>query len=122
MVAAVATARRMTPMSRSSAMNQATDWDRRFLALAKQVAGWSKAPSSQVGAVAVLDRRILATGFNGFPVGMADDPRLCDRESKYPRIVHAEQNVVAWAAREGVALAGERSTVNHSTPLLTALS
>jgi dCMP deaminase len=81
-------------------------WDRHFLDMAALVARMSKDPSSKVGAVAVRDRRILATGFNGFPAGMADDRRLLRREEKYPRIVHAEQNVIAWAAREGVPLAG----------------
>lgn len=81
-------------------------WDRRFLALAREVAGWSKDPSTKVGAVAVRDRRVLATGYNGFPVRMCDDARLDDRAAKLARIVHAEQNVIAWAAREGVSLAG----------------
>ncbi len=81
-------------------------WDSRFLLLAEQIAGWSKDPSSKVGAVAVKDRRLLATGFNGFPIGLADDDRLDDRDTKYPRIVHAEANVVAWACREGTSLKG----------------
>jgi dCMP deaminase len=81
-------------------------WDRHFLDMAALVARMSKDPSSKVGAVAVRERRILATGFNGFPAGMADNERLMLREAKYPRIVHAEQNVIAWAAREGVALLG----------------
>lgn len=83
-----------------------TKWDRRFLSLAELVSQWSKDPSSQVGAVAIRDRRILATGYNGFPAGMADDDRLAERISKYPRIVHAEGNIIAWAAREGVSLMG----------------
>lgn len=82
------------------------EWDRRFLRLAGEVAGWSKDPSTKVGAVAVRDRRVLATGYNGFPARMCDDGRLNDRAAKLARIVHAEQNVIAWAAREGVSLAG----------------
>lgn len=81
-------------------------WDRRFLRLAQEIAGWSKDPSSKVGALAVKDRRVLATGFNGFPIGMADDDRMVDREQKYPRIVHAEENVIAHAARVGMSLYG----------------
>jgi hypothetical protein len=39
----------------------ADKWDRRFLGLAAEVAGWSKDPSTQVGAVIVRpDRRFLA--------------------------------------------------------------
>ncbi|HIF04044.1 MAG TPA: CMP deaminase, partial [Candidatus Poseidoniales archaeon] len=49
-------------------------WDRRFLALAEHIAGWSKDPSTQVGCVVVgVDREIRSTGFNGFPRGIADD-------------------------------------------------
>ncbi len=91
-------------------------WDRRFLLLAEQIAGWSKDPSSKVGAVAVKDRRLLATGFNGFPVGVSDDERLYDRAAKYPRVVHAEANVVAWAAREGISLLGSTLYVSPFHP------
>jgi dCMP deaminase len=93
-------------MSAIPSPSSASVWDIRWLRLAIEVSHWSKDPSSKVGAVAVRERRILASGFNGFPVGMLDDERLADREQKYPRIVHAEQNVIAWAAREGVSLLG----------------
>jgi len=83
-------------------------WDRRFLALAAQIAGWSKDPSTQVGCVVVgPDREIRSTGFNGFPRGIADDEeRLGDRDAKYPLICHAEENAIMHAARIGVALKG----------------
>ena len=83
------------------------DWDSRFLLLARQVAGWSKDPSTKVGAVAVRDRRILATGYNGFPAGVRDDPMiLSNRELRLASTVHAEANVIAYAARDGVCLLG----------------
>ena len=47
-------------------------WDTRFLKLAKEIATWSKVPSTQVGAIGVKDRRILATGYNGFPKGIEE--------------------------------------------------
>ncbi|MBM4229161.1 MAG: dCMP deaminase family protein [Gammaproteobacteria bacterium] len=82
-------------------------WDQRFLDLAKHISAWSKDPSTQVGAVAVRDRRILATGYNGFPRGVADLPgRLRDRNEKLMRTVHAEANIVAQAARNAVSLNG----------------
>ena len=34
-----------------------TDWNQRFMDLAKHVAGWSKDPSTQVGAVVVNDKK-----------------------------------------------------------------
>lgn len=82
-------------------------WDRRFIALAEHIAGWSKDPSTQVACVVVgPDREIRSTGYNGFPRGVADDGRLVNREDKYPIIVHAEENAVAQAARIGVSLKG----------------
>jgi len=85
-------------------------WDIRFLSTAKHISEWSKDPSTQVGAVAVRDRRILATGYNGFPQGVADlGDRLLDRQKKLLHTVHAEANIVAQAARNGVCL--EHSTM-----------
>jgi len=93
------------------------EWDQRFLVIASHVASWSKDPSTKVGAVAVRDRRILATGFNGMPAGVADsDIRLKDRETRLAMTVHAEANCVAYAARAGICLAG--STV-YVWPLFT---
>lgn len=82
-------------------------WDRRFLDLAKCISEWSKDPSTKVGAVAVRDRRILATGYNGFPRGIADlSDHLLDRQQKLLRTVHAEANIVAQSSRHGVSLEG----------------
>lgn len=81
-----------------------TKWDRRFIDMAKLVSGWSKDPSSQIGAIIVNDeRRILATGYNGFPRGIEDtEERLNNRYLKYPRIVHAEMNALMNALYNGV--------------------
>jgi dCMP deaminase len=83
-------------------------WDRRFIALARHIAGWSKDPSTQVGCVVVgPDREIRSTGFNGFPRGIEDSlARLGDRSKKYPLICHAEENAIMHAARIGVSLKG----------------
>lgn len=83
-------------------------WDRRFLALASHIAGWSKDPSTQVGCVVVgADREIRSTGFNGLPRGLEDTTeRLTDRNLKYPLICHAEENAILHAARIGVSLSG----------------
>lgn len=76
-----------------------TDWDLRFIELAKHVATWSRDPSTKVGAVIVRpDRSIASVGYNGFPRGVLDLPqRYADREQKYPRVVHAEQNAILSA-------------------------
>ena len=82
-------------------------WDYRFLSMAGLVSGWSKDPSTQVGAVAVRDRRVLATGYNGLPRGVADlSDRLEHRETKLLMTSHAETNVIGAAAHHGISLAG----------------
>ena len=88
-------------------------WDIRFLELAKDIAGWSKDPSTKVGCIVVgEDREIRSTGFNGFPRGISDDnDRLTDREKKYPLICHAEENAIMHAARIGVSLKGSTAYV-----------
>ena len=83
------------------------DWDQRFLYLAASVAAWSKDPSTKVGAVAVRQRRVLATGYNGLPAGMLDSKeRLLNREIRLALTIHAELNLVTFAARHGICLDG----------------
>jgi dCMP deaminase len=81
-------------------------WDTRFMKLAKEISTWSKDPSTKVGAIIVNnERRILATGYNGFPRGIKDTAeRLNDREKKYPLIVHAEMNALMNALYNGVSV------------------
>ncbi|MBE28012.1 MAG: hypothetical protein CMB06_02745 [Euryarchaeota archaeon] len=83
-----------------------TNWDQRFLNLAKHISEWSKDPSTQVGCVVVgPDREIRSTGFNGLPRGIEDNnERLNNREIKYPLICHAEENAIMHAARIGISL------------------
>jgi dCMP deaminase len=67
----------------------------------------SKDPSTRVGSVIVnQDRLVLATGFNGFPRGIADDDRLHVRETKLELVVHAEMNAVLSAAHLGISVKG----------------
>jgi len=73
-------------------------WHNRFLDLAKFISGWSKDPSTKVGAVIVdKNKRIVSVGYNGFPKDVKDDNRLYDRESKYLIIIHAEINAILFA-------------------------
>lgn len=82
-------------------MKQRIDkWDRHFIRVARECALMSKDPSSQIGAVVVKDRRIISTGFNGFPPGIADDDRLRNREQKLKMVVHAELNALLRAGRD----------------------
>lgn len=74
-------------------------WDLRFLRLAEHVASWSKDPSTKCGAVIVRpDFSVVSLGYNGFPRGCDDAPRLYgNREEKYQRVIHAEVNAVLQA-------------------------
>ena len=84
-----------------------TDWDARYLELARLVASWSKDPNAQVGAVIVRKNRVIATGFNGLPSDVIDtDKRLCDPELKQLMTVHAEENalIVAGKGAEGACI------------------
>ena len=84
----------------------ADKWDMRFMNVAREISTWSKDPSKQIGAVAVnSDRRILATGYNGFPKGIEDTPeRYENRELKYSLVVHAEMNCIYNATFNGISL------------------
>lgn len=81
-------------------------WDYRFIRVAREVSTWSKDPGSKIGVVAVRDKRILATGYNGLPSRMDDDGRLNDREWKLRNTVHGEMNCLINAAKNGVRLDG----------------
>lgn len=89
-------------------------WDRRFLDIALTISKWSKDPSTQVGAVIVSNRHILATGYNGFPRGVDDTmDRLNERVSKLMFTVHAEANALAQCAMHGKRTDGATIYVTH---------
>lgn len=82
-----------------------TDWDARWIGLAREIATWSKDPSTKVGCLAVAGRRLLTTGYNGFPRGVNDDfSERYERPVKYLFTEHAERNAIYNAARNGVDL------------------
>ncbi len=92
-------------------------WDEYFMFVAKVAASRSTCLSRPVGAVLVLDRQILVTGYNGSMPGEAhclDDGECFKRNiphqncDKYDfcRASHAEANLMAQAARRGIAVAG----------------
>ncbi|MEW5866709.1 MAG: cytidine/deoxycytidylate deaminase family protein [Bacillota bacterium] len=100
-------------MSRSNAR---PSWDEYFMEIARIVASRSTCLRRQVGAIAVRDRRILATGYNGAPSGLAHCGEVgCLRtEWDVPsgerhelcRGLHAEQNVIIQAALHGISIRG----------------
>lgn len=77
-------------------------WLQRFIELALEIAGWSKDPSTKVGAVVADGKEVLGLGYNGFPRGVDDlDERYNDRPTKYAMIVHAEANALIAASVHG---------------------
>jgi dCMP deaminase len=78
-----------------------SNWDLRFLELARLVSTWSKDPSTQVGAVITRGKFVVSLGFNGHPKGVEDTPeRLEIRENKYRTIIHAEINAILTAKQD----------------------
>ena len=113
-------------------MNKVTrpDIDEYFLKIASVVAERSTCHRHHVGAVAVKDKHILATGYNGAAAGLKDCLELgCLRdEMKIPsgtrheicRGIHAEQNVIIQASLHGVSLEGATVYVTHTPCILCA--
>lgn len=79
-------------------------WDRRYLKLPKEIASWSKDPSTQTGAVIIAaDGTPVSFGYNGFARGVNDDPeRYANRELKYKIIVHCERNAIIFGDRHAM--------------------
>lgn len=99
------------------------EWRNRqtYLRIASEMADLSHCVQIKVGCVFVRDGRIICTGVNGTPSGVpnCDDvwgPGLIDTNDKVKRAghhdwallreIHAEQNAVAYAARNGISLEG----------------
>lgn len=89
------------------------NWTEYLMGFAKQAARKSKDPT-QVGAVLVRDRFVLCAGFNGPPRGVLDLPERFVRPAKYLFATHAEQNLIATAAREGIKVEGCDVVVTHA--------
>lgn len=83
-------------------------WDDYFMRIAKEVATRATCPRRSVGAVIVLDRRILTTGYNGAPRGLAHCTEVgCKMVNGHcQRALHAEQNAILQAALNGVSTRG----------------
>lgn len=65
----------------------------------------SYAKRLKVGAVLIKDDRVISIGYNGTPSGRDNK---CEDESGQtkPEVVHAEMNVIAFAAKNGVSTNG----------------
>lgn len=92
------------------------DWNEYFMEIASVVAKRSTCLRRQVGCVLVLDRHILATGYNGAPAGVEHcESAGCLRATmnvpsgerhELCRGLHAEQNAIIQAALHGTSTRG----------------
>jgi len=99
-------------------------WDEYFMQIVDVVKTRSTCIRRQVGAILVVDKRIISTGYNGPPTGLphceetgclreqlgipsGERPELC-------RGVHAEQNAIIQAALHGVSTKGATLYVSAS--------
>jgi len=105
-------------------------WDEYFLQLAAQAATRSTCLRRHIGAVLVRGHRVLATGYNGAPRGVAHclDVGCLRDELGVPsgerhelcRAIHAEQNAVIQAAVHGVAVEGATLYCTHQPCIMCA--
>ena len=104
--------------------------DEYFLKIASVVAERSTCRRHHMGAIAVRDKHILATGYNGAPSGLKDCLELgCLRDeqgipsgerTEICRGIHAEQNVIIQASLHGVSLEGSTIYCTHTPCVLCA--
>ncbi len=102
---------------------QRPDWDSYFLEIAHVVAKRSTCVRRQIGAVIVRDRRILTTGYNGAPSGLAhclESGCLRDElgiqsgtRTELCRALHSEMNAIIQAAQHGVGTKGATLYCTH---------
>ncbi|HEY92493.1 MAG TPA: cytidine deaminase [Dehalococcoidia bacterium] len=101
-----------------------------FLKIASVIAERSTCRRHHVGAVAVRNKHILATGYNGAPSGFRDCLELgCLRDElnipsgtkhEICRGTHAEQNLIIQSSLHGVSLEGSTIYATHTPCVLCA--
>ncbi len=93
------------------------NWNDYFMAFAYTAAIKSSCIKRQVGAVIVNDNRIIATGYNGTPIGVANCNQGGCSRCNDPLILsgtrldecwcnHAEENCILQCARHGISPKG----------------
>ena len=110
--------------------NNRPTWDEYFMQIARDVATRATCRRRLVGAVVVLDKRILTTGYNGAPMGCKHCTELgCLRDElnipsgqrhELCRGIHAEQNALVQAAYSGVSVKDGTLYVTHQPCVLCA--
>lgn len=85
-------------------------WDEYFMQLTFNVAERATCPRRQVGAILVKDRKLMGTGYNGSPSGVADClENGCmmelfeengEQKERCIRTIHAEVNLMLFTDRD----------------------
>jgi dCMP deaminase len=90
-------------------------WDEYFMEIARTVATRATCPRAMVGAVLTRERRILTTGYNGAPRGVAhcSDVGCIMVAGHCVRATHAEANAIVQGALHGVGLNGATAYCTH---------
>ena len=90
-------------------------WDEYFMQIARTVATRATCPRLSVGCVLVREHRILTTGYNGAPRGVAHCTEAgCILVNDHcARATHAEANAIVQGALHGVSLAGSIAYCTH---------
>ncbi len=106
------------------------DFDEYCLKIASVVSERATCQRHHMGALAVRDKHILATGYNGAPAGLHDCLELgclrnernipSGKQAEICRAVHAEQNVIIQAALHGVSIKDSTIYCTHSPCVLCA--
>ncbi len=101
-------------------------WDARFMEMAHLVSTWTSCYTEgrAIGAVIVKDKRVMTTGYNGAPAGLA----TCREKGECLRrklgvasgtrtevcfAIHAEQNAIIQAAKLGISIDGGTLYCTH---------
>lgn len=116
--------------------NKQLKYDKYFLTRCAEAAGMSYCKKLQVGAVAVRDNRTILDGWNGTVPGQdncCEEPTECPKcgellqpdpycilcagtsvvKKTKPTVIHAERNIIFYAARKGISLEGATMYITH---------
>jgi dCMP deaminase len=104
--------------------------DEYFLKIALVIGERATCQRHHIGAVAVGNKHILATGYNGAPSGLHDCLELgclrnalgipSGKRAEVCRAVHAEQNVIIQAALHGISIKDSTIYCTHTPCVLCA--
>ena len=96
-------------------MSARPGWDEYFMEIAHTVATRATCPRASVGAVLVREHRILTTGYNGAPRGVAHctEAGCIVVNDHCQRATHAEANAIVQGALHGVGLQGATAYCTH---------